>query len=72
LYTDGIIETSKKSGELFGLERLESTIRESSSQPAESSADFLLDHLAQWSGKSGSTSLDDDLTLIIIEMAIGF
>jgi sigma-B regulation protein RsbU (phosphoserine phosphatase) len=70
LYTDGIIETSMKSGELFGIERLESLIKENSSNPAERSADLFIERLAQWSGKSRSISLDDDLTLIIIDMVL--
>jgi len=70
LYTDGIIETSRKSDEFFGIERLESLIRESSSFPAERSADLFIERLAQWSGKSGTASLDDDLTLLIIDMVL--
>jgi len=70
LYTDGIIETSMKSGEQFGIDRLESLIKESSPYPAEGSADLFIERLEHWSGKSRSTSLDDDLTLIIIDMVL--
>lgn len=68
LYTDGIIETSSKSGELFGIHRLESLVKESISYDAERSAGLFINRLAQWTGKSRPMSLDDDLTLIIIDM----
>jgi hypothetical protein len=68
LYTDGIIETKNKTGELFGDERLEAFIEATSSESPERMADELLHHLSTWSGKSGETSLDDDLTLIVLKM----
>jgi hypothetical protein len=68
LYTDGIIETRNKTGELFGDERLGAFIEANSSESPERAADELLHHLSQWSGKSSETSLDDDLTLIVLKM----
>ena len=68
LYTDGIIETRNNAGELFGDERLEAFIEANSSDSPERAADELIHHLSTWSGKSGETSLDDDLTLIVLKM----
>lgn len=67
LYTDGIIETSNKSGEFFGTEQLELLIKENLIHSAERSADLCIEGLARWSGKSNNTSFDDDLTLMIID-----
>jgi serine phosphatase RsbU (regulator of sigma subunit) len=68
LYTDGITETCSKSGELFGEDRLQTLIKESSSNSAEPTADLFIKHLSKWSGRKKGTSLDDDLTLIIIDV----
>ncbi|MFP4547387.1 MAG: hypothetical protein ACLFQM_04595 [Fidelibacterota bacterium] len=57
-----------RSDEFFGTGRLESLIRESSIHSAEHSANLYIERLIQWSGKSKNTSLDDDLTLMIIDM----
>ena len=71
LYTDGIIETRTKAGELFGERRLGEFIETHAHESAERAADELMKHLAAWSGKSGESSLDDDLTLIILKMSSG-
>ena len=68
LYTDGIIETRNKAGELFGDKRLEEFIETHSSESADRTADDLMTHLSRWSGKSGESSLDDDLTLIVLRL----
>jgi serine phosphatase RsbU (regulator of sigma subunit) len=68
LYTDGITETRTKSGDLFSMQRLEDLIRENVNHTAEKCADFLIARLMQWSGKDPNTSLDDDLTLLIIDL----
>jgi serine phosphatase RsbU (regulator of sigma subunit) len=68
LYTDGVTETSSKTGELFGEDRLEALIKESSSYSADCAADLFIEHLSKWSGRSRGTSLNDDLTLIIIDV----
>ncbi len=67
LYTDGIIEARTKSGELFGMQRLEALIRGKAVHTTEECADFIITRLMQWSGKGQNASLDDDLTLIIID-----
>lgn len=68
LYTDGITETSSKTGELFGQDRLEALIKEYSSYSADRAADLFIEHLSKWSDRSRETSLDDDLTLLIIDV----
>lgn len=68
LYTDGITETSSKTGELFGQDRLEALIKDCSSDSADRAADQFIEHLSKWSGRSHGTSLDDDLTLIILDV----
>ncbi len=70
LYTDGIIETSNKAGDLFGTDRLESLIKESMFYPVEQSAELYIERVAQWSGKSKNMSIDDDLTLVIIDVVM--
>ena len=71
LYTDGITETSDRNGELFGQERLEKFIQENSSYSTERAADLILEHLAEWSGKSRRMSIEDDLTIMIIDINLG-
>jgi hypothetical protein len=70
LYTDGIIETTNKADDLFGTERLESLVKESIIYPAEQSAELFIERVAQWSGHSKRMSLEDDLTLVIIDVVI--
>ena len=68
LYTDGITEANNKNGELFGEDRLEALIKESSSSSVYHAADLFIEHISQWSGRSRKTSFDDDLTFIIIDV----
>ena len=69
LYTDGVIEAMGKTGELFGDDRLVAFIREHSSDSAEHTADQLIDYVSRWSGRSGDLSFEDDLTLVIVDLA---
>ena len=71
LYTDGIIETENKSGEFFGDDRLQAFIEAHADDTADHTADQLIDHLFKWAGKSRQSSLEDDLTLIIIDFHTG-
>lgn len=68
LYTDGIIEARNRAGEFFEEERLIAFLKERDSDPAGQIAEKLIDHLFHWSGKSRQTSLDDDLTLVIVDV----
>jgi serine phosphatase RsbU (regulator of sigma subunit) len=68
LYTDGIIETKSRMGEFFGDDRLEAFIKGHSVDSADALADNLIEHLSRWSGRSQARALDDDLTLIVIDV----
>ncbi len=68
LYTDGMAETKNKSGEYFGDDRIREFVKEHSSDSADLTANKFIDFLFKWSGKAPETSLDDDLTLIIIDI----
>lgn len=69
LYTDGIIETRNASGCFFGDGPFKNFIETHAHMPAEVFADTLLDHLTKWSGKPSHESLDDDLTLIVVDIS---
>jgi hypothetical protein len=68
LYSDGIIETRNRTGEIFGENRLDAFIDEHSTESVDRTADEFLEHLLRWSGKSHEASYDDDLTLIIVDV----
>ena len=68
LYTDGIIETGDGTGEFFGAERFEAFIMDHSTDSADGFADKFFEHLSGWSGRSQERALDDDLTLIVIDV----
>jgi serine phosphatase RsbU (regulator of sigma subunit) len=67
LYTDGVIETKNHSGHFFGDGSFNSFITSHGHLSATDFADSLLNHLAQWSGKPSNASLDDDLTLVVLD-----
>lgn len=68
LYTDGLAETKNKSGEFFGEDRIEALLEAHSSDSAEFTADRIVEQLFKWSGRSEETSLDDDLTFIVVDV----
>jgi hypothetical protein len=68
LYTDGIIETRNRTGEFFGDDRLEAFVKGHSSDSADCIADKFIEHLNMWSGRSQERALDDDLTLIVVDV----
>jgi sigma-B regulation protein RsbU (phosphoserine phosphatase) len=69
LYTDGVIEAMNKTGELFGENRLEALIQRNYSDLADRTVDQFIEHLMKWSGRTRESSFEDDLTLIIIDIA---
>jgi sigma-B regulation protein RsbU (phosphoserine phosphatase) len=69
MYTDGITETANLSGDLFGEERFKAFIKEYSHLPADRFADSLLHDLAAWSGRKAGRAQEDDLTLIVVDIA---
>lgn len=70
LYTDGLIETRSRSGELFGTDRLEARLIAQSDETADLCAGHIIDHLMEWSGRSGEDSIDDDLTLVVLDVLL--
>lgn len=67
LYTDGIIEATNASGQLFGDGSFKAFIESHAHASAEDFADRLHQQLLQWSGKPIGESLDDDLTLVVVD-----
>jgi sigma-B regulation protein RsbU (phosphoserine phosphatase) len=68
LYTDGLTETRSRTGELFGDDRLEAVIKALAGDSPDLTADRIVEDLLKWSGRSGGRSLDDDLTLIVVDV----
>ena len=68
LYTDGLVETKGKTGELYGDDRLEALIKAQSGHSAEFTASQIVERVIKWSGRSGVGALDDDLTLIVADV----
>jgi serine phosphatase RsbU (regulator of sigma subunit) len=67
LYTDGIVEALNAAGEIYGGNRLKAFIEASSGLDADQFCDRLLDTIAGWSGRGSKNSLDDDLTLLVVD-----
>ena len=63
LYTDGLIEASDARDDLFGLDRLKSTLASVAGLRAEAVADSLLRTVDGWSGRPPG----DDLTLVVVD-----
>ena len=68
IYTDGIIEASNAAGELFGWERFKEFIRTNASLSVNQFADKLIQDLSKYTGKGAEASLDDDLTLVVVDV----
>jgi serine phosphatase RsbU (regulator of sigma subunit) len=67
IYTDGIIEARNRLDEFFGDERLKDFFKANSKLSASEFAGKLIEHLYRWSGKSSTDSLDDDLTVLVVD-----
>jgi sigma-B regulation protein RsbU (phosphoserine phosphatase) len=62
LYTDGVIEARDRAKQFFGIERLIEAVR----QPAERAADIRENVLNALAHHTGTTPVDDDLTLVVV------
>jgi sigma-B regulation protein RsbU (phosphoserine phosphatase) len=62
LYTDGVTETANRDAEMWGDERLQTTITNHNND--ESLATTIINDVAQWRGTDGAP--DDDVTLIVV------
>jgi sigma-B regulation protein RsbU (phosphoserine phosphatase) len=67
LYTDGLIEPENANGESFGDHRFEEVIRDSQSRSSSELSDRLISELKRW--QPAFTTQQDDITLIVIDMA---
>ncbi len=67
LYTDGIVEAFNSAGELYGEERLKAFIEENSSLAPDQFCNRLLDDVSGWSLRRSEHSLDDDITLVVVD-----
>lgn len=68
LYTDGVTEARSPAGELFGDERLRDLLASAAGESAEKLADTLLERLAAWCGRAPGEALDDDVTLLVVDV----
>jgi len=68
LYTDGIIEERDKTGELLGEDRFVEMISENSSNQPSRLIDEVFMNLYNWSGSFNSAGLEDDATMIVVDI----
>ena len=68
VYTDGLTEVFNPQGELYGKERLLSGLTENRHLPVEKISNHIIGKVSSWSGRGKSESLDDDVTVIVIDV----
>jgi two-component system sensor histidine kinase ChiS len=68
LYTDGLIEERDKTGELLGEDRFVEMITENSGKPPARLIDETFMNLYNWSGSFNSGGLEDDATMIVVDI----
>jgi phosphoserine phosphatase RsbU/P len=66
LYTDGVTEPENADGESFGDKRLEDVVRSDQAHSPAALSDRMLAEIRQW--QSASSSQQDDITLIVIDV----
>jgi len=71
LYTDGIIEARNSMREMFGDERLNSLIRNHHHLNGDALLDLIVDTVKQWAGVTEGKTLEDDITMIIMDVLTG-
>jgi len=64
MYTDGVVEAMNGKGELFGLKRLESSMKASAHSSAKSIMERIMGDLSQF---CGSEEQSDDITAIVVK-----
>lgn len=67
LFTDGVVEAQNSTEEFYGDSRLKSLIGDCDGSTAEELCDALLDALRLWTGGKRTLSLDDDLTVVVVD-----
>ncbi len=68
LYTDGLIEERNGKGDLLGEERFMDLIKENSSKHPSRLIDEVFMTLYNWSGRFNSEGLEDDATMIVVDV----
>jgi len=68
LYTDGIPETTNPEGVEFGTDRFKQFLEIDDSTSADQFADRLLEELSRWSARGSPEDLDDDMTIVAIQV----
>ena len=67
LYTDGILEASNSSQELYGADRVKRFLEHNCSVGANELSDVMLDELCEWSGRAEGRGQEDDITLLTVD-----
>ena len=67
LYTDGILEASNLSEEMYGADRFKRFLELNCSLGANEFSDVLLDELSAWSGRPEGRGQEDDITLLTVD-----
>jgi phosphoserine phosphatase RsbU/P len=67
LYTDGILEASNPSQEMYGRDRFKRFLEANSSRGAGEFSDGLLNELARWSSQRSGQGQTDDITLLAVD-----
>jgi serine phosphatase RsbU (regulator of sigma subunit) len=68
LYTDGVIEARNRSGSFLGAAGFKRFIQDRRSLAPESFASALIDHLSAWTESASRNAVDDDLTLVVLDI----
>jgi len=68
LYTDGVLEATNADGDEFGETSLQRFLTHHRDLPAESFAGALLKTIGDWADLERDQSLDDDVTLVVIDV----
>lgn len=68
LYTDGILEARNHAREIFGERRLNDLISENNEMNGADLARSIVDAVKKWAGIAEGKTLEDDITLIIIDI----
>jgi sigma-B regulation protein RsbU (phosphoserine phosphatase) len=68
LYTDGVTAARAPDGELFGEERLRFLVGQGRQARPEDFCDALLEDLRGWTAAGAHLSLEDDVTLVVVDV----
>jgi phosphoserine phosphatase RsbU/P len=71
LYTDGIPETANPAGVEFGTDAFRKFLGADGSTSADHFADRLLAELSKWSARESAEDLDDDMTIVAVQVTTG-